>query len=102
MRSGLSIEKLSFNAFNEGTRLAHCIKMHKRLFEVDVKKIGDDASYAGKTNRESCTSNGIHTSFVQKGKGSRRSGERTLCNRILQECGPQRWRDPSGRRRSTT
>ena len=27
------IEKLSFNAFNEGTRLPHCIKMHKRLFE---------------------------------------------------------------------
>jgi hypothetical protein len=26
------IEKLSFNAFNEGTRLEHCIKMHKRLF----------------------------------------------------------------------
>ena len=34
------IEKLSFNAFNEGTRLAHCIKMHRRLFGVDVKKIG--------------------------------------------------------------
>ena len=62
------IEKLSFNAFNEGTRLPHCIKMHKRLFGVDVKKIGGDASYAGNTNRELCTSNGIHTSFVQKGK----------------------------------
>ena len=34
------IEKLSFNAFNEGTRLEHCIKMHKRLFKVDAKKIG--------------------------------------------------------------
>lgn len=32
------IEKLSFNAFNEGTRLAHCIKMHRRLFGVDVQK----------------------------------------------------------------
>ena len=32
------IEKLSFNAFNEGTRLAHCIKMHWRLFGVDVQK----------------------------------------------------------------
>lgn len=28
------IEKLSFNAFNEGTRLVHCLKMHKRLFGV--------------------------------------------------------------------
>lgn len=25
------IEKLSFNAFNEGTRLMHCLKMHKKL-----------------------------------------------------------------------
>ena len=32
------IEKLSFNAFNEGTMLAHCIKMHRRLFGVDVQK----------------------------------------------------------------
>ena len=35
------IEKLSFNAFNEGTRLQHCIKMHKRLFGVPVKKEKD-------------------------------------------------------------
>ena len=39
------IEKLSFNAFNEGTRLEHCIKMHKRLFKVDAKKIGGDPGY---------------------------------------------------------
>ena len=40
------IEKLSFNAFNEGTRLQHCVKMHKRLFGVDVKKIGGEAAGA--------------------------------------------------------
>lgn len=41
LMDGISfIEKLSFNAFNEGTRLAHCIEMHRRLFGVDVKKIG--------------------------------------------------------------
>ena len=32
------IEKLSFNAFNEGTRLVHCLKMHKRLFGVEAKR----------------------------------------------------------------
>lgn len=26
------IEKISFNLFNEGTRLKHCITLHKRLF----------------------------------------------------------------------
>ena len=41
------IEKLSFNAFNEGTRLLHCLKMHKRLFGVEAKKVGGDTGYAG-------------------------------------------------------
>ena len=31
------IEKLSSNAFNEGTHLVHCLKMHKRLFGVEAK-----------------------------------------------------------------
>ena len=77
------IEKLSFNAFNEGTRLPHCIKMHKRLFGVDVKKIGGDASYAGNTNRELCTSNGIHTSFVQKGKRAKENREKDFVREDL-------------------
>ena len=62
------IEKLSYNAFNEGTRLIHCIKMHKRLFGVDVKKIGGDTGYAGTENRDFCKENGIQTSFVKRGR----------------------------------
>ena len=62
------IEKLSFNAFNEGTRLQHCIKMHKRMFGVDVKKIGVDTSYAGTANRDYCKEKGIQTSFVKRGR----------------------------------
>ena len=77
------IEKLSFNAFNEGTRLPHCIKMHKRLFGVDVKKIGGDTSYAGNANRELCTSNGIHTSFVQKGKQAKEKREKDFVREDL-------------------
>ena len=66
---GLSfIEKLSFNAFSEGTRLPHCITMHRRLFGVDVKRIGGDTSYAGTANRDLCKENGIQTSFVKRGK----------------------------------
>ena len=64
------IEKLSFNAFNEGTRLQHCIKMHKRLFGVDVKKIGGDTSYAGTANRDFCKEKDIQTSFVKRGRPS--------------------------------
>ena len=66
---GLSfIEKLSFNAFNEGTRLPHCLKMHHRLFGVDAKKVGGDAGYANDTNREYCRERGIQTSFVKRGR----------------------------------
>ena len=49
------IEKLSFNAFNEGTRLMHCLKMHKRLFGVEAKKVGGDTGYSGTENRHYCT-----------------------------------------------
>ena len=48
------IEKLSFNAFNEGTRLVHCLKMHKKLFGVEAKKVGGDTGYAGTENRNYC------------------------------------------------
>ena len=52
------IEKLSFNAFNEGTRLVHCLKMHKRLFGVEAKKVGGDTGYAGTENRDYCKRTG--------------------------------------------
>ena len=62
------IEKLSFNAFNEGTRLIYCLKMHKRLFGVEAKKVGGDTGYAGPDNRDYCKENGIQTSFVKRGQ----------------------------------
>lgn len=65
------IEKLSFNAFNEGTRLIHCIKMHKRLFGVDARKIGGDTGYSGSENRNYCRQRDIQTSFVKRGKPSK-------------------------------
>ncbi len=62
------IEKLSFNAFNEGTRLMHCLKMHKRLFGAEAKKAGGDTGYAGTENRDYCKANEIQTSFVKRGR----------------------------------
>lgn len=62
------IEKLSFNAFNEGTRLVHCTSLHKRLFGVEVKKIGGDTGYSGTGNRDFCKENKIQTSFVKRGR----------------------------------
>ena len=76
------IEKLSFNAFSEGTRLEHCIKMHKRMFKVDVKKIGGDTGYASTTNRDICKDLCIQTSFVRRG---RPSAEKREDNFVRQE-----------------
>lgn len=77
------IEKLSFNAFNEGARLQHCIKMHKRLFGVDVKKIGGDTSYAGTANRDFCKEKDIQTSFVKRGRPSQEKKEKDFVRQEL-------------------
>ena len=69
------IEKLSFNPFNEGTRLKHCVKMHKRLFGVSVMKLGGDTGYASEENRNYCKENNIQTSFVKRGRPSQEKTE---------------------------
>ena len=81
---GLSfIEKLSFNAFNEGTRLTHCLKMHRKLFGVDAKKVGGDAGYAGSANRGYCKDRGIQTSFVKRGRPSLEKKENDIIRNEL-------------------
>ena len=62
------IEKVSFNAFHEGTRLRHCISLAQKLTGVPVKKVGGDQGYSGNDNRTFCKDNNIETSFTQKGK----------------------------------
>ena len=62
------IEKLSFNTFNEGTRLKHCVSPSEKLTGVPVKKIGGDHGYSGNDNRTFCKENKIETSFTLKGR----------------------------------
>ena len=62
------IEKLSFNAFNEGTRLKHCVTLAQKLTGVQVKNIGGDQGYSGNDNRTFCKEHKIETSFTQKGR----------------------------------
>ena len=73
------IEKLSFNAFSEGTRLEHCIS----LFRVDAKKIGGDTGYAGTSNRDLCKELGIQTSFVKRGRPSAEKNEKDFVRQEL-------------------
>lgn len=65
------IEKLSFNAFNEGARLKHCVTLAEKLTGVPVKNIGGDQGYSGNANRSFCSEREIETSFSQKGRKSK-------------------------------
>lgn len=65
------IEKLSFNAFNEGTRLKHCVTLAQKLTGEAVKKLGGDQGYSGNDNRTFCKEHKIETSFTQKGRKCR-------------------------------
>jgi len=64
-------------------RLQHCVKMHKRLFGVEVKKIGGDTSYAGKENRDFCKEKDIRTSFVKRGRPSKTAKEKDFVRQEL-------------------
>lgn len=77
------IEKLSFNAFNEGTRLRHCVTLHEKLFGVKATKVGGDACYAGTENRDYCKENGIQTSFVKRGRPSSAKSENDYVRQAL-------------------
>ena len=36
---------MSFNAFNEGTRLMHCLTLHQKLFDVKARKKATEMLY---------------------------------------------------------
>ena len=77
------IEKLSFNAFNEGTRLVQCVKLAEKLFGEKITKLGGDCSYSGNDNRTFCSDENIVTSFVQKGKKREASASVSLVRKEL-------------------
>ena len=65
------IEHISFEAFNEGTRLQSSILFSQELFHTKTKFIGADAIYATNTNRKYCNTNNIITGFVRKGRAGK-------------------------------
>lgn len=96
------IEKLSFNAFNEGTRLVHCVKLAEKLFGEKITKIGGDCSYSGNDNRTFCSDENIVTSFVQKGKSGKHQPLSVWSGKNLPGYAPLQWKDPLEHRRSIT
>lgn len=66
--SGISfIEHLSYEAYNEGTRLKQAIAFHQSLFGR-CSQLAADQIYATNENRKYCSGLGIATSFVAKGR----------------------------------
>lgn len=65
------IEHLSFNAFNESTRLSSTLFKAHSLTRTAIKIFGADAIYATNKNRKTLTSKEIQTDFKIKGRPGR-------------------------------
>ena len=67
----------------EGKVALMFLKMHRKLFGVEAKKVGGDAGYAGSANREYCKDRGIQTSFVKRGRPSLEKKENDIIRNEL-------------------
>lgn len=76
------IEHLSYNNFNEGTRLQSTIHLQQRYFGA-CYQMGADAIYATNENRRYCTKNKIATSFVPKGNEGKTKEQKSQMRSIL-------------------
>ena len=76
------IEHISYDNFNEGTRLKSTINMQQRYFGA-CYQMGADAIYATNANRRFCTRNHIATSFVAKGQEGKYKEQKILMRSIL-------------------
>ena len=76
------IENISFDNFNEGTRLKSTIEMQRRFFGK-CHQMGADAIYATNENRSYCTKNNVATSFVPKGKEGKDKEQKSQMRSLL-------------------
>jgi hypothetical protein len=65
------IQKISFDAFNEGTQFRNTIYKAQGLTKTRVRVVGADGIYATNKNRVFATSKQIQTDFKPKGKPSK-------------------------------
>jgi len=76
------IEHLSFNAFNEGTRLKKSVWLARQLFGK-ITHLAADAIYATNANRSYCTAKHIITNFKRKGRAGKYEDQRQAISREL-------------------
>lgn len=80
------IEKIDFEAFNEGIRFKQSIYKSQSLTHIRVRIAGADAIYATNANRRFAKFNGIQTDFKPKGrKGKNYREQRQLRGMITKE-----------------
>jgi hypothetical protein len=78
------IEHLSFNAFNEGTRLIKSIRYGRSLFGK-ITHISADDIYATNANRKYSTTAHIVTNFKRKGRAGKHEEHRLIISRELRK-----------------
>ena len=78
------IEHLSFNAFNEGTRLVKSIRYGRSLFGK-ITHISADDIYATNANRKYTTAAHIVTNFKRKGRAGKHEEHRLIISRELRK-----------------
>ncbi|MBC7868443.1 MAG: transposase [Gloeobacteraceae cyanobacterium ES-bin-316] len=76
------IENLSYDNFNEGTRLQSTINLQQRYFGA-CHQMGADAIYGTNENRRYCTINNIATSFIPKGNEGKLKEQKSQMRSIL-------------------
>jgi hypothetical protein len=78
------IEHLSFDAFNEGTRLVKSIRYGRSLFGK-ITHISADDIYATNANRKYSTGAHIVTNFKRKGRAGKHEEHRLIISRELRK-----------------
>lgn len=76
------IEHLSFDPFHEGNRLISSIWLSRELFGKTTH-ISADRIYATNKNRKYCTSHGVTTNFVRKGREGKHEKHRKIISKEL-------------------
>lgn len=76
------IQKISFNAFNEGQEFIASIGLSRKLFGK-CRQVAADAIYATNKNRKYASRHGVATSFVRKGKAGKNEEQRKSMQKIL-------------------
>lgn len=77
------IEHLSFDAFNEGTRLIKTMYKAQALTRTRVKLVGADAIYATNKNRNYLTSKSVQTDFKPKGRKGKHSKHKAQISKMI-------------------